>query len=95
MTDKNTVEVAVGAGDAGYAFDPAAIRVSPGTTVRWTWVGGAHNVVAKDGAFDSGALQAGSDVVYEATLDQSGTHLYYCEPHRKLGMKGAVFVDGA
>lgn len=95
MIGKSTVQVAVGAGKNGFAFDPAAIRVSPGTTVRWTWVGGAHNVVAKDGAFNSGAIQTGSDVVYEATLDQSGTHLYYCQPHRRLGMKGAVFVGNA
>ncbi len=93
-TGTDTVEIAVGAGERGFAFDPAAVRVSSGTTVRWTWVGGAHNVVAQDGAFDSGEIQVGSNVTYEATLDQPGTHLYYCEPHRRLGMKGAVVVNG-
>ena len=53
MTGSGSVEVAVGAeGNGGnFAFEPAAIRVSPGTTVNWTWTGngGAHNVVADGG----------------------------------------------
>lgn len=95
-TGTNTVEVAVGAGDGGYAFDPAAVGISAGTTVRWTWTGrgGAHNVVAEDGAFNSGQPQVGEDVTYERTFDQPGTYLYYCTPHRRLGMKGAVVVRG-
>lgn len=95
MTGNNTVEIAVGAGESGFAFDPAAVRVSPGTTIRWAWTGrgGAHNVVAEDGAFNSGQPQVGETITYEATLDQPGTHLYYCEPHRRLGMKGAVVVS--
>lgn len=44
-----TVQVAVGAEGNGdfHAFDPAAIVIDPGTTVRWLWTGdgGAHNVV--------------------------------------------------
>jgi halocyanin-like protein len=96
MTGSDTVEIAVGAGSDGFAFDPAAVRVSPDTTIRWTWTGrgGAHNVVAQGGAFDSGPPQVGENVTYEATLDQPGIHLYYCEPHRRLGMKGAVVVSG-
>jgi halocyanin-like protein len=95
-TGSGTVKIAVGAGESGFAFDPAAVRVSAGTTIRWQWTGrgGAHNVVAKEGTFDSGAAKAGSDITYEKTLDQSGTYLYYCVPHRRLGMKGAVVVTG-
>lgn len=96
MTGTGTIEIAVGAGESGFAFDPAAVRVSSGTTVRWAWTGrgGAHNVISQDGTLDSGQIQTGSDVTYEKTLDQPGTHLYYCEPHRRLGMKGAVVVSG-
>lgn len=95
MTGKDTVEISVGAGGTGFAFDPAAVRVSPGTTVRWTWSGegGAHNVISKgSGPLDSGQPQTGGSVTYEETLDQPGTYRYYCEPHRTLGMKGAVVV---
>jgi halocyanin-like protein len=95
-TGTDTVEIAVGAGKSGLAFDPAAVRVSPGTTIRWQWTGGggAHNVVAKNGAFDSGQPQVGSDITYTKTLDQSGAYPYFCVPHRHLGMKGAVVVSG-
>jgi len=55
-TGEDSPTVDVGAGDAGLAFDPPALRVSTGTTVTWvrTGQGGGHNVVAEDGAFDSG-----------------------------------------
>lgn len=97
MPERDTVEVAVGTGETGYAFDPAAVHVSPGTTVRWAWTGegGAHNVVSKgSGPLDSGQPQAGSSVTYQKTLERSGTYPYYCEPHRSLGMKGVIIVGG-
>lgn len=96
-TGSGSVEVQVGASGNGgaFAFEPAAIRVSSGTTVTWTWTGngGAHNVVAESGAFESGAPEAGSSVTFEYTFDESGTFRYECEPHTSLGMKGAVVVE--
>ena len=35
MTGESEVTVDVGAGSNGLAFDPAAVRVSSGTTVTW------------------------------------------------------------
>ena len=94
-TGSGSVEIAVGAGENGYAFDPAAVRVSPGTTITWAWTGegGAHNVVSTgDGPLDSGEPAMGESVTYEATLDSPGVYRYYCNPHQSLGMKGAVAV---
>ena len=94
-TGSGSVEIAVGAGENGYAFDPAAVRVSPGTTITWAWTGegSAHNVVSKgDGPLDSGEPAIGESVTYEATLDSPGVYRYYCNPHQSLGMKGAVVV---
>ena len=94
-TGSGSVEIAVGAGENGYAFDPAAVHVSPGTTITWAWTGegSAHNVVSKgDGPLDSGEPAMGEDVTYEATLDSPGVYRYYCNPHQSLGMKGAVVV---
>ena len=94
-TGSGSVEIAVGAGENGYAFDPAAARVSPGTTITWAWTGegSAHNVVSKgDGPLDSGEPAMGEDVTYEAMLDSPGVYRYYCNPHQSLGMKGAVVV---
>jgi len=94
MTGETTVRVDVGAGGSGggYAFDPPAIRVDQGTTIIWEWAGTGdpHNVVEEEGAFASGDPMA--DGTFEHTLSESGTYLYFCQPHRSLGMKGAVVV---
>ena len=93
MTGQGSVTVQVGASGNGgnFAFAPPAIRVASGTTVTWEWTGegGAYNVVAEGGAFDSGEAQSGSGVTFEGT----GTFLYQCEPHGSLGMKGAMVVE--
>lgn len=97
LTDRDSVTVDVGAqGNGGnLAFDPPAIKVSTGTTVTWQWTGegGTHNVVDNDGAFDSGTPVAEQGHTFEHTFDSSGTYLYHCEPHKTLGMKGAVVVE--
>ncbi|WP_266080844.1 halocyanin domain-containing protein [Haladaptatus caseinilyticus] len=95
-TGSDRVVVAVGAGgDTGpYAFDPAAIRVSPGTTVVWEWTGkgGAHNVVEENGAFASDLL-SNKNATFKHTVEESKTYQYVCEPHRSMGMKGALVVE--
>lgn len=97
-TGRETLTVRVGAGDRGFAFDPVAVAVDPGTTVRWAWTGdgGGHNVVAADGAFDSGAPVGEADATFAYTVADPGTYRYHCEPHEAIGMKGIVsVVDGA
>jgi halocyanin-like protein len=94
-TDRSTVTVRVGAAGNGgyYAFEPPAVRVSRGTTVEWVWTGegGTHDVVARDGSFQS-TLTPSADATFGHTFATTGTYLYYCSPHRSLGMKGAVVV---
>ena len=91
-TDRSEVTVAVGAGD-GFAFDPAAVRVSTGTTVRWEWTGrGAqHNVVEEDGVFES-ELYFDEGETFSHTFDEPGVYRYVCTPHQTQGMLGAVEV---
>ena len=64
------------------AFTPQAVKVSPGTTVTWTWPSTnppiPHDVVSLDGLFDSG-FPGGPTFSY--TFDEPGTYLYYCTPH--------------
>jgi halocyanin-like protein len=92
-TDTSTVTVAVGGSDDGLAFEPAAIRVTPGTTVVWEWTGrgGRHNVVAADETFKSEFHDEGG-TTFEYDFDTPGVYQYYCEPHEELGMKGGVRV---
>ena len=96
-TGESEVTVDVGVGSNGYAFDPAAVRVSSGTTVAWEWTGkgGAHNVASVEGSeteFDSGESVEGEDNEYEQSFDSTGSQLYICEPHKAQGMKGAIEV---
>lgn len=95
-TGSGSVSVDVGAeGNGGnYAFAPPAIRVNTGTTVTWTWTGKgqSHNVVDEDGAFESKQTDE-EGFEFEYTFEEAGTYLYYCTPHKGLGMKGAIVVE--
>ncbi|WP_224271094.1 halocyanin domain-containing protein [Haloprofundus salinisoli] len=86
-----TVEVGARGNNGANAFAPAAIEISPGTTVTWEWVDGYHNVVATAGQFDSG--EAEQNAAFEHTFEAAGTVYYYCEPHRSIDMKGAIIVS--
>lgn len=100
--DESTIQVDVGAGSAGTEFEPAAVAVSPGTTVEWVWTGdgGGHNVEAEpdgqlgesDYEFSSGDVVTGEGETYEYTFEDTGIALYHCVPHLSIGMKGAIVV---
>ncbi|MFC6785981.1 halocyanin domain-containing protein [Halobaculum halobium] len=91
-TGDDEVTVAVGAGD-GLAYDPVAVRVSPGTTVTWEWsgMGSRHNVVDDDGRFES-AYYAAEGATFSREFADPGVAKYYCTPHENLGMVGVVEV---
>lgn len=92
---KSRVTVAVGAegNGGGFAFGPAAVRIDPETTVVWEWTGegGAHNVVAEDGSFES-EMVGDAGATFEHTFDADGVSTYVCVPHEAMGMKGAIIV---
>ncbi len=98
FTGKSEVTVQVGAqGNGGnLAFSPAAIRVDPGTTVVWEWTGkgSTHNVVADDGSFESDMYSAAGKT-FSHEFGSEGTYKYFCQPHKMMGMKGAVVVGGS
>jgi len=98
-TGSDSVEITVGAegNNGAYAFDPPAVRVTPGTEVVWKWSGngGGHNVVSDgDGPLDSGNAVSDSGTTYSHTFEEYGIYKYVCVPHEGLGMKGAVVVGG-
>jgi len=88
-------EVRVGPGGSN-VFDPETLYVEPGTTVKWVWDSGGHNVVPEsipDGADwegHEGLEDSGFD--YEHTFETKGTYEYVCTPHASLGMKASVEV---
>jgi plastocyanin len=68
---------------ADFAFDPATLEVSVGTTVTWTNNdSAAHTVTADDGSFQSGRLEQGESFSY--TFDTPGTFSYHCEYHANM-----------
>lgn len=93
--DASSVTVYVGTQGRGgyYAFEPAAVAVTPGTTVtfRWTGRGGMHNVVGLDRDIRS-ELTAEQGHRFTHEVGDPGTVKYYCGPHRSRGMRGVLLV---
>ena len=98
VDETGSSEVAITAGaeanGGNWGYDPAAVRVSTGTTIVWEWSGrgGPHDVVAEDGSFSS-EQRNGAGHTYTQTFGEPGVVKYYCTPHRTLGMKGVVVVE--
>jgi halocyanin-like protein len=97
-TGQSEVTVTVGSSANGgdWGFGPAAVRVDPGATVRWEWTGkgGAHNVVASDGRFES-ELTDEQGTTFTWSPSEAGVTRYYCGPHKAMGMRGAVVAGDA
>jgi len=90
------VEVGTQANGGYFGFAPVAIRVDPGTTIRYVWTGrgGGHTVTGENNGYDSGLFsEEGHE--YTRTYEEEAVHLYYCIPHRGVGMKGAIVVGDA
>src|SRR5262249_44405774 len=82
-------------------FEPPAIRVSPGTTVKWVNQGRSpHDILPADPAQDFGdefgvtaaKFQPGNE--YEFLFDEPGVYRYYCSLHgsKQVGMIGEIVV---
>lgn len=76
-----------------FAFSPASLTVSPGTTVTWTNKDStAHTVTIDSGSGpNSGQIQPGQS--YSFTFQQSGTYAYHCSIHPQ--MKATVVVSSS
>lgn len=95
-SDVVTIEVGAAGNGGAFGFEPAAVQVDPGTTVRWVWTGdgGIHNVVAADGSFASD-MSGSAGYAFEYVAGKRGIVTYACEPHVAMGMKGALLVGDA
>lgn len=77
-----------------FGYEPRAVEVSPGTTVRWVWTGNdfafrpgvpwphdVHSLAEASGhaLFHSGEPQGTGTFSYDFT--DPGTYLYFCHPH--------------
>lgn len=89
------VDVGAQGNGGNLAFAPPAWVVPMGHKVVWEWSGqgASHNVVsADDSDFEFRSGDPKSTGIFERTFEETGVALYYCDPHRLAGMKGAVVV---
>lgn len=86
-TDESQATIEVGPGGEP-TFEPDAVRVETGTTLRWVWMSDSHSLVPThqpDGAGWEGIEStepAGFEV--EFVPDTSGEYRYVCEEHEEM-----------
>lgn len=94
-----TETVVVGPG-MDFVFEPGTaepLTIQAGTTVRFVWDTGAHNIHVDSQPAD--ANWAGHEeveeegFVHEHTFDVPGEYHYWCFPHRSMGMVGDIVVE--
>lgn len=83
-------------------FTPNSLVIEAGDSVRWTNIGGGHNVRASDGSFrcaegcdadENGNGNPSSELwSFTVTFRTVGTVPYICEPHIGFGMQGSITV---
>lgn len=75
----------------GFAFQPASLTVTAGTTVTWTNRDEEpHTVAASDGSFHSPGM--GTGATFTHTFATAGAFDYVCSIHPM--MRGTVVVTG-
>jgi plastocyanin len=86
---------------SGFTFDPAALTIAVGDTVRWDWTGGNHTVTSGTsstdpavGALFDASLGAGNPN-FSFIFTDPGVVPYFCRPHFGLGMTGTITVEAA
>lgn len=95
--------VLVGLGDVPL-FEPSALTIKLGETVRWEFMSEGHNVISgangvADGKFCAPSNQdcakaptQGVGAAYEFKFGQAGTYPYFCKTHLAEGMTGTILV---
>lgn len=104
-TEEDEVIVTVGAGDEGYDFEPAAVRITEETTVRWEWTDSddQHDVthqpeaeaevfedVSEDDIADDGDVEDGR--AFQSDLVEGGDHTFEHEFESGDGGRTYLYV---
>jgi plastocyanin len=83
--------------DGEYVYAPDELTVSPGTTVRFVWLSGGHDLKVESQPADAdwrGVQRLASrGFTHETTFGTAGVYEYVCTPHASYGMRGRVRVD--
>jgi len=78
-------------------FEPAALKVAKGDTIKFIPTDKSHNVEAVKDMVPAGAEVFKGKVNEEVTvtLDVPGTYVVKCTPHIGMGMAAVIVVDDA
>lgn len=83
--------------DDEYVYAPAELTVAPGTTVRFVWLSGGHDLKVESQPTDAnwaGVQKLESrGFAHESTFGVPGVYGYVCTPHANYGMRGRVTVE--
>jgi plastocyanin len=92
--DVVTVEVAP---DGENVFEPQVTEIEPGTTVRFEWKSGGHNLVPdrqqpEDHPWNGVEEIKDEGFVHEYTFEEESAHRFVSEPYQDEGMVGVIIV---
>ncbi len=80
-----------------FYFNPSAVTVSVGDTIRWQWDNGIHTttsgtIPAGADAWDKNITSGSPDFEYPVTMP--GSYSYVCTLHATMGMTGTITATG-
>lgn len=77
------------------SFNPAALTISAGMTVIWTWAANAvqHNVEPVGSEPERSGNPRNGPFTYQYTFNTPGTYSYFCEFHGAGVMSGTIIVE--
>jgi len=76
---------------SGFAFNPATVTISKGTSVVWTNDDSATHTIVSDSGSEIGSGSISQGETYVHTFDTAGTYNYHCGIHPS--MKGTIIVE--
>jgi len=93
---KGTVETVVVAPDGEPRFEPRQLEIDPGTTVRFEWASGGHNLVVRNqhlgGDWEGVPEQKEEGFVHEHTFEEEGAYEIISEAGVDEGMVAVIVV---
>lgn len=78
-------------------FEPAAVKVQPGDTIKFVPTDKGHDVISMTGLVPEGVAEIkgkiGQEVSFKA--DKAGAYVFKCTPHYGMGMVALIVVGDA
>lgn len=76
------------------AYRPLILEIEPGDSVTFVSTNPGHNSISQVVPEGGEEWRGGINEEITVTLTVPGVYVYYCLPHRGLGMIGAIVVGG-